>query len=449
MKKMMLLAVAALFGAGIVCAALTADDLTPKAIRTAVAALPTNQRTDYARQMIEAVAATPQDETAKTQALTSTARALIAGARTGGAISIIAEVYNTVPVTNLQGVSDLLASNNFGQKLNGMTDAQYDGFAARLIGSASKYIIASGTDSPTLRISILVAAFTKGSEDPERTRELLIAALPTSMQAAAATYIAASEQNNNDVIAAAAGVDAVEPTPADPDAASVVQPTTTDTAATATDAEAAADATSTNATADATATADAAGATTADASDTDAATAEATDASDATATAGAVAAVAGATAGADASDATIVVSEEDEKAAPEARFDYLQADAAEATDTATTSDTVEVVDADPVAEAESTAKVPLIARLSGDIQGATIDAMNMAMYDWDSIDPEERIDNPTVASLPGLGSVNAVPGAADITAPETLPEWRAEDFDVEEVAPPSPVYPNQRIGGTL
>ena len=368
MKKMMLLAVAALFGAGVVCAALTANDLTPKAVRTKVAEMPAKQRQDYARQILDAVAAVPQDEAAKTQALTTTARALIAGARSGGALGIIAEVYNTVPVANLQGVSDLLSTNNFGQKLNGMSDAQFDTFATRMVSTGAKYIQASGTDSPTLRISILVAAFSKASSDPDRTREKLIAALPTTMQAAAKTYIAASETNNNDVIAAAAGVDAVEPTPADPDAGSVVQPKATVEVP---------------------------------AEEAPAAPAEAV---------------------ADNTPAVV----EDVKPTLEARTDYLEPEPAKKPI---------VADVDPASDPE--AKVPLIARLVSDIQGQTLDAMYMAMYEWDAIEPTERIDDPVVPALPGLGSVIAVPGEADPSAPEQLPSW--------DVLPdPSPSYGNQR-----
>lgn len=367
MKKMMLLAVAALFGAGVVCAALTANDLTPKAVRTKVAAMPTSQRQDYARQILDAVAAVPQDEASKTQSLTTTARALIAGARSGGAVGIIAEVYNTVPVANLQGVADLLSTNNFGQKLNGMTDAQFDTFATRLVSTGAKYIQASGTDSPTLRISIMVASFSKASSDPDRTREKLIAALPTTMQAAATTYIAASEANNNDVIAAAAGVDVVEPTPADPDAGNVVQPTET------------AEAPAEEAPAEAVAVAD---------------------------------------------KAPAVV--EDVKPTLEARTDYLEPEPA---------NKVRVADVDPASDPE--AKVPLIARLVSDIQGQTLDAMHMAMYEWDAIDPAERIDDPVMSALPGLGSVLAVPGEAEPAHPEQLPTW--------DILPePSVPYGNQR-----
>ncbi|MBQ9693850.1 MAG: hypothetical protein IJV69_03760 [Kiritimatiellae bacterium] len=360
MKKMMLLAFAALFGASIVCAALTAGDLAPKAVRTKVAALPAKQRQDYARQIIEAVAATPQDEAAKTQALTTTARALIAGARSGGALGIIAEVYNTTPVTNLQGVSDLLSTNNFGQKLNGMTDAQFDAFATRLVTTGAQYIQASGTDSPTLRISIMVAAFTKASSDPERTRQQLIAALPPAMQAAATTYIAASETSNTDVIAAAAGVDAVEPTPADPDADKVVKPAATPVAETPAVAE--------------------------------------------------------------------------DKPAMEARTDYLTPEPA---DKGITSEGAKVTATDPAAEGDA-AKVPLIARVVSDVQGQTWDAMQMSVYEWDAIDPEERIDDPQVPTLPGLGSVFAVPGEANPAAPEELPSW-------EEMETPSLPYGNQGI----
>ncbi len=330
MNKMMLLAVAALFGASIASAALTAADLTPQAVRTATANLQANQRQDYARQILEAVSASPEDETTKTQALTTAARALIAGSRNGGAMGVITEIFNTTPVTNLQGVSDLLATNNFGQKLNGMTDEQFDIFATRLVKVASQYIEVSGTDSPTLRISILAATFAKASSDPERTRDALIAALPAGMQAAAATYITASEQNNTSLIAAAAGVDAVESTPSDPDADKVV-------------------------------------------------------------------------------------------AAPEAKDDYLNPEPA------SNNARTKVTETDP--EGEVDAKVPLIARAANDIQGFTLDAMQATFYEWDEINPEQRIDDPFIGALPGLGSPDAVPGEA---APNTpLPT-------------PSPAYGNQR-----
>lgn len=342
MNKMMLLAMIAIFGVSVVSAALTQADLAPAAVRTAVSKLPANQRQAYAREIIEAVAARPDDEATKTQDLTTTARALIAGARTGGALSIIAEVFNSVPVTNLQGVSDLLATNNFGQKLNGMTDAQFDAFASKLVKSASEYIVASGTDSPTLRISILVATFSKASSDADRTREALLAVLPASMQAAASTYIAASEQNNASVIAAAAGVDAVEATPEDPDADKVVQPKAT----------------------------------------------------------------------ADETPATTLAAE----------TDYLTPEPASKTSRPS------VVEADPAGDPD--AKVPLIARLTSDVQGMTLDAMFMAVYEWDVIEPAQRIDDPVIGTLPGIGAPDAVPGNPAPNMPSFLP--------------PSPAYGNQR-----
>lgn len=336
MNKMMLFAIAALFSAGIACAALTAKDLTPAAVRDAVAALPAKQRQDYARQIIEAISASPEDEATKTQTLTSAARALIAGARTGGAVGIIAEIYNSVPVANLQGVANLLAANNFGQTLNGMTDEQFDKFAATLVKSASQYIMASGTDSPTLRISILVATFTKASADAERTREKLLAALPASMQAAARTYVTASEQNNASVIAAAAGVDAVEATPADPDAGNVVQPR--------------------------------------------------------------------------------VIAED--PATPEAEEAYLTPKAADQPESEK-----------PEGENDGDAKVPLIARMSSDVLGFTIDAMHMTIYSWDTIEPTARVADPVIGTMPGLSSTFEMPGNAAPTMP---------------FLPPSPAYGNQR-----
>ena len=204
MKQLTLLAAALL--AGSLCAALTPADLTPEAIAPAIAAKPETQRQAYAREVLQAIAASPADDAAKTQALTSASRALISGAGRAQGIAVIAEIFNTVPVAQLQGVADLLGDVNFGQAVNGFTDAQYDDFCAKVVGSASRYIESSGTDSPAVRMSILAATFAKASSDADRTRPKLIAALPTSVQAAAATYVAASEQGNREVIAAATGV---------------------------------------------------------------------------------------------------------------------------------------------------------------------------------------------------------------------------------------------------
>ncbi len=219
MKHAGFLLLATLLVAGVASAALTNADLAPQAIVQAVKAKPAAQRTAYARQVLEAVAARPADDASKVQALTTASRALLTGA---GSISMIAEIFNTIPVEHLQGVAQLLATENFDQKANNMTDAQYDEFCEKVVSSASRYIEASGTDSPAVRMSILSATFTSASANPDRTRPRLIAALPVAVQAAAATYIAASEAGNREVIAAAAGVDEVTETPKDPDAEHVV-----------------------------------------------------------------------------------------------------------------------------------------------------------------------------------------------------------------------------------
>ncbi len=220
MQKMMCLAAAILLGAGVACAALTEADLTPEKVVAAMKAQPANARRAYARQVLEAVAARPADDAAKVQALTTASRALLSG---GGSIGVIADIFNTVPVEHLQGVADLLAKENFDQKVNGMTDEQFDAFCKKVVSVASREIEASGSDSPAVRMSILAATFTKASSNPDRTRPQMVAALPAAVQAAAATYITASESGNREVIAAAAGVDEVAETPADPDAKRVVK----------------------------------------------------------------------------------------------------------------------------------------------------------------------------------------------------------------------------------
>lgn len=230
MKKMWILMTAvALLGSGVALAALTEADLAPTRIAAAIKAKPANERQALAKQILEAIAAQPTDEETKTQQLITAARVLISS---GNSIGMIAEVFNSIPMEYLQPVAETLGKANFDQQANNMTDAQFDTFCAKVVSSASRYIEASGTDSPTVRISILAATFSSASSDPERTRPAMIAALPASMQAAAATYIAASEQGNREVLAAATGVDEVAETPADPNTGNIIAPAAVDAAAT-------------------------------------------------------------------------------------------------------------------------------------------------------------------------------------------------------------------------
>ncbi|MGN1325622.1 MAG: hypothetical protein ACI4YA_04700 [Candidatus Spyradenecus sp.] len=220
MKKLWILMTAvALLGSGVAVAALTEADLAPTRIAAAIKAKPANERQALAKQILEAIAAQPTDDESKTQQLITASRVLISS---GNSVGMIAEVFNSVPIAYLQPVAETLGKANFDQQANKMTDAQFDAFCAKVVSSASRYIEASGTDSPTVRISILAATFSSASSDPERTRPAMIAALPAAMQAAASTYIAASEQGNREVIAAAAGVDEVAETPADPNTGNIV-----------------------------------------------------------------------------------------------------------------------------------------------------------------------------------------------------------------------------------
>lgn len=230
MKKLwILMTVVALLGSGVAVAALTEADLAPARIAAAIKAKPANERQALAKQILEAIAAQPTDDESKTQQLITASRVLISS---GNSVGMIAEVFNSVPIAYLQPVAETLGKANFDQQANKMTDAQFDAFCAKVVSSASRYIEASGTDSPTVRISILAATFSSASSDPERTRPAMIAALPAAMQAAASTYIAASEQGNREVIAAAAGVDEVAETPADPNTGNIVAPAAVGAAAT-------------------------------------------------------------------------------------------------------------------------------------------------------------------------------------------------------------------------
>ena len=226
MKRMMLLAAILLLGVGSVHAAvLTEADLTPATIsRTIQATAEGKARLDYARQVMVSIGAMPGEAGAKTQRLVSAARALIGGAGNRQGVAMIAEIYTSAPLENLQGLSDLLSDNGFGQEENKMTDAQYDAFCAKVVKTASDYIAASGTSAPDVRIATLVDAFSKGSNDPARTRPALVAVLPAGYVNAVEQYgNAAAAGQTRAFVAERAGVDAVAATPADPDVNNVVQ----------------------------------------------------------------------------------------------------------------------------------------------------------------------------------------------------------------------------------
>lgn len=223
MKQSLALAAVLLLGFGSVGAALTPADLAPEAIRTNIAAQPAAQRQAYAREVLQAIAASPADAAAKTQALTSASRALIAGAGADQGIAIIAEIYNSIPMENLPAVADLLATANFGQAVNGFSDEQFDAFCSKLVKGASEYIEASGTDSPTARVGVLVASFAKASSDAKRTAPALLAQVPESLRAAVTLAANATLDKNTEVLAAATGVDEIADVPADPDSDNVVQ----------------------------------------------------------------------------------------------------------------------------------------------------------------------------------------------------------------------------------
>lgn len=354
MKHAGFLLLATLLVAGVASAALTNADLAPQAIVQAIKAKPAAQRTAYAKQVLEAIAARPADDTSKVQALTTASRALLTGA---GSVSMIAEIFNTIPVEYLQGVAQLLATENFDQKANNMTDAQYDEFCEKVVSSASRYIEASGSDSPAVRMSILTATFTRASSNPDRTRPKLIATLPAAVQAAAATYIAASEAGNREVIAAAAGVDEVTETPKDPDTANVVPAATAATTAVAV----------------ATATAD-----------------DTAKAAEAVAPANVVET-------STASDASATATAEATTPAPmQAKDDYLEPAAPSAS-------------ADK-GSTEVDVKVPLLARFSNDVLGIMIDTMDSSMYDWQP----GTLFTPTIDSA---AVVDMVVGADEVFLP--------------------------------
>ena len=223
---MMLLAAILLLGVGSVHAAvLTEADLTPAVISRTIQATAEGQaRLNYARQVMVSIGALPGEAGAKTQRLVSAARALIGGAGNRQGVAMIAEIYTSAPLENLQGLSDILADNGFGQEENKMTDAQYDAFCAKVVKTASDYIAASGTSAPDVRIATLVDAFSKGSNDPARTRPGLVAVLPAGYVNAVEQYSAAATAGQTrSFVAERAGVDAVAPTPADPDTNNVVQ----------------------------------------------------------------------------------------------------------------------------------------------------------------------------------------------------------------------------------
>lgn len=210
-------------GATSAFAALSARDLEPANVKSAVAALPVAQRRAYTAQVIQAIGAMPADAQTRSADIVSAARAAIGGASNGGATAVIAEVFISTPIDLLPGVAELLQPN-FSQEVNGMDDARYDAFCTGLIKNASEAIEISGADAPSTRMAILVATFVKGAKDPARVQETYTRALPSSVSEVAPTLVAAALSGNVDQLAVSAGVDEVAETPADPDTVTTAAP---------------------------------------------------------------------------------------------------------------------------------------------------------------------------------------------------------------------------------
>ena len=464
MKRILLMAAVALLGAGLAFAALTQADLTPTAIMAAMQQKPAGEKAAFAAEVLAALGAQPTDGEAKTQSLTQGARALVAGAG-AQTVAIIAEVFNSTPMENLQAVADLLSAD-FNQKANGFTDAQFDRLASNIVKSGSSYIEASGTDSPAVRMAILAAAFAKSSTDIERTQKAVIAALPASVQAAAETYVAASVKNDRETLAAATGVDEMEATPANPDANNVVAATTpaegaTD-AATATAAGAAA-AGETAANDAATAGADAAAGATAAAGETaGAADAAAAGAAGAVAANGADAAAAGETAGATAATTPAAGETAGADAATAATAAGATA-AVAAADTTNPEDRPELQPTPPSAvtaggeqavggeeaTTEREVHVPLLGRYATDHLGMTLDHMANTVYNWEVMDPREAHLDPPVPTIIGAGDMTqAAQFGTDlaINNPATGNGIERPTTQPETIARPSDPYAGQDTG---
>lgn len=210
-------------GATSALAALSARDLEPANVKSAVAALPVAQRRAYTAQVIQAIGAMPADAQTRSADIVSAARAAIGGASNGGATAVIAEIFISTPIDLLPGVAELLQPN-FSQEVNGMDDARYDAFCTSLIKSASEAIEISGADAPSTRMAILVATFVKGAKDPARVQDTYTRALPSSVSEVAPTLVAAALSGNVDQLAVSAGVDEVAETPADPDTVTTAAP---------------------------------------------------------------------------------------------------------------------------------------------------------------------------------------------------------------------------------
>lgn len=219
MKKVILFATLALLGATFAQAAVTQADLEPAAIDAKVRSLPRDQRQAYAKEIIEAISAQPIDNDAKSAQLLTAIRALLGAART---TTVIAEVFNSTPVDLLPAIADSLARVNFRQSANGYNDEQWQAFCERVVSQTSEYIASSGTDAPALRQGILVGTFSTASNDPEKSRESMLAVLPAATAGAAAIYSTAMINGDTETLAEGAGADEVAATMADPNTDNVV-----------------------------------------------------------------------------------------------------------------------------------------------------------------------------------------------------------------------------------
>ncbi len=158
-------------------APVTAESVTPAAIRAEMAKLDPAQRADYAKKMMSIISTLPIPPEEKAQIIGDAAVTLVAAAGATAKADVITAIFSGVPLDYIGVVADRLAPG-FDQKKNALSNEAYDDFAERVISSAEARLKADRADMPIARLTVITSLFIRGSADPERATNEYINYLP-------------------------------------------------------------------------------------------------------------------------------------------------------------------------------------------------------------------------------------------------------------------------------
>lgn len=144
---------------------------------------PENQKV-FLAEVIAAVSSMPSDESARTEKFVDIVNAALSGSQRGNALTLVAEVFATVPPNSLPAVNESLASGLMNRSTNKdvtFTDEQYVEIAKKVMEKVNERV--ANEDNSGIRSGFAALMLIRGSnsESPDIT-SAVVDAMPESVR---------------------------------------------------------------------------------------------------------------------------------------------------------------------------------------------------------------------------------------------------------------------------